>query len=104
MSSLGEKSAAAVSCWAREKVIPFFFSEFAPDGCDEEVGEKDVEHVAIPGAPGAMLVVAHAEVGLVFEKALLDGPAKSRDRAEGLERGGLGSVGDGELHLSVGGC
>ena len=81
-----------------------FFSEFDPDGRDEEVGEKDIEHVAIPGAPRAMLVMAHAEAGLVFfcEKTRLDGPAKSRDRAEGLERGALRSVREAALaFLSV---
>ena len=50
-----------------------------------------------------MFVVAHAQIGLVFEETLLDGPAKGRDRAEGFKRGGFRSVGEGELHLPVGG-
>ena len=66
------------------------------------MGEEDVEHVTFPGAPRAMLVVAHAQIGLVFEKTLLDGPAKGRDDAERFKRGGLRSVREGELRFSFG--
>lgn len=81
----------------------FFIPQPSTDDRDEEVREKDIGHVAVPGDPGAVFVVPHAEIGLALEEALLDGPAKGRDRSEGLEGGGLRGVREGILHLPVGG-
>ena len=45
----------------------FFIPQPSTDDRDEEVREKDIGHVAVPGDAGAVFVVPHAEIGLALE-------------------------------------
>jgi hypothetical protein len=78
-----------------------FFLKREPGAKIEQLGQEDVEHVAFPGAKGAVLVVSHPQEGLPFLKTLLDGPPERRDPGEVLGSGVLRSVGEGVLHLPL---
>ena len=58
------------------------------------MGDEDMEHVAVPAVPGAVLVVVHAEQGLGLEEGALDGPAELRDRDQGVKGNGVGGIGE----------
>ena len=60
------------------------------------MGQEDIEHVAVPAAEGAVLVVSHAEVGLALLEGALDGPAEGGGVGELLESGVFGRVGEGK--------
>ncbi len=53
--------------------------------------EKDVDHMAMPGWPGAMFIMIHPQLAFPFFEALLDGPPHD---------GGLADLGEGH----IGGC
>lgn len=75
--------------------------EREPDALKEVVGQEDVKHVVPPAAEGAVLVVAHAEMGLALLEGALDGPAEGGGETELLERGVFGSVGEGEAQFPI---
>ena len=56
------------------------------------MGHEDMEHVAVPAGPGAVLVMPHAEKGFALEQGTLDRPAKDGDLNHRLEGAVFGSI------------
>jgi hypothetical protein len=61
--------------------------------------KKDVDHMAMPGWPGAMFVMIHPQLALSFFEALLDGPPHDGGLAHLRERHIFGGIGEGEFGL-----
>lgn len=66
--------------------------------------ERDVDHMAMPGRPGTMLIMIHSELAFSFFKALLDGPAHHGGFAHFRERHIDRGIGEGEFSFSIRGA
>ncbi len=65
------------------------------------LSEKHVDHVAVPGRPGTVFVVAHPKVALALLETLLDGPAHTEGGAHLRERHVGWGVGKGIADLPI---
>src|SRR3990170_691830 len=63
--------------------------------------KKDVDHMAMPGWPGAMFIMIHPQLAFPFFKALLDGPPHDRGLGHLRERYINGCIGEGEFGFSI---
>ena len=63
--------------------------------------KKNVDHMAMPGWPGAMFIMIHPQLAFSFFEALLDGPSHDRGLAHLRERHIDGCIGEGEFGLSI---
>jgi hypothetical protein len=63
--------------------------------------KKDVNHMAMPSWPGAVLIMIHSELALSFFEALLDGPPHDGGFAHLRERHLHGCIGEGEFGFPI---
>lgn len=66
--------------------------------------KKDVDHMAMPGWPGAVLIMIHPQLAFPFFKALLDGPPHDGGLAHFKERHIDGCIGEGEFGFPISGA
>ena len=65
--------------------------------------KKNVNHMAMPGRPGAVLIMIHPQLAFSFFKALLDGPPHDGGFAHLRERHIDRCIGEGEFGFPIGG-
>ena len=63
--------------------------------------KKNVDHMAMPSWPGAMLIMIHPQLAFSFFEALLDGPSHDGGFAHLRERHIDGCIGEGEFGFSI---
>ena len=63
--------------------------------------KKNVDHMAMPGWPGAVLIMIHSQLPFPFFKALLDGPTHDGGLAHLRERHLDGCVREGESGFPI---
>src|SRR3989337_4224763 len=63
--------------------------------------EQDVDHMAMPGWVGTMLIMIHSELAFSFFEALLNGPPHDGGLAHLRERHIDGRIGEGEFGLPI---
>jgi len=66
--------------------------------------KKNVDHMAMPGWPGAVLIMIHPHLAFSFFKALLDGPPHDGGLAHLRKRHIGGCIGKGEFGFSIRGA
>ncbi len=64
--------------------------------------KKDVDHMAMPCWPGAMLIMIHSQLAFSFFEALLDGPPHNGGIAHLRQRHIQGCIGEEKLVLPSG--
>jgi hypothetical protein len=63
--------------------------------------KKNIDHMAMPGWPGAVLVMIHPQLAFSFFKALLDGPPHDGGLTHLRERHIGGGIGKGEFGFPI---
>ena len=63
--------------------------------------KKNVDHMAMPGWPGTMLIMIHPQLALSLFEALLDGPSHNGGFAHLRERHINGCIGEGEFGFPI---
>ena len=63
--------------------------------------EQDVDHMAMPGWVGTMLIMIHSELAFSFFEALLNGPPHDGGLAHLRERHIDGCIGEGEFGFPI---
>jgi len=63
--------------------------------------QKNVDHMAMPGWPGAVLIMIHPQLAFSFFKALFDGPPHDGGFAHLRERHIDGRIGEGEFGFPI---
>ena len=73
------------------------FFKLDSESQDKMQPQKDVDHMAMPGWVGTMLIMIHSQLAFSFFKTLLDGPPHDGGLAHLRERHIDGSIGEGEF-------
>ena len=63
--------------------------------------QKNIDHMAMPGGPGAMFIMIHPQLAFPLFKALFDGPAHHGGFAHLRERHIARRIGEGKFGLSI---
>src|SRR3989337_1909932 len=92
---------AAISLCACGTVRAGVFFKLDSKSQHKMQSKKDVDHMAMPGWPGAMFIMIHPQLAFPFFKALLDGPPHDRGLGHLRERYINGYIGEGEFGFSI---
>ena len=92
---------AATSLWAWGNVRAGVFFKLDSESQHKVQPKKNIDHMAMPGWPGAMLIMIHPQLTFSFFKALLDGPPHDGGLAHLRERHIVGCIGEGEFGFSI---
>ena len=99
--SVRRGKAAATSLCACGKVIAGVFFKFDSDSQEKMQPEKNIDHMSVPGGPGAMFIMIHPHLAFSFFKALLDGPPHDGGLTHLRERHIDGCIGEGEFGFPI---
>ena len=77
------------------------FFKLNPKSQHKMEAKKNIDHVAMPGWPGAVLILIHPQLPFPFFEALLDGPSHDRGSAHLAQRQIDGCIGEREFGFPI---
>ena len=91
-----------MSFWAWGNVRAGVFFKLDSESQHKMQAKKNVDHMAMPGGPGTMLIMIHPQLTLSLFEALLDGPPHHGGFAHLSERHIDGGIREGEFSFPIG--
>ena len=92
---------AATSLWAWGKVMAGVFFKLDSESQHKVQPRKNIDHMAMPGWPGAMLIMIHSQLAFSLFEALLDRPSHHGGFAHLRERHIDGCIGEREFDFPI---